>query len=42
MRRQGLGAGDLEEAARNAGVFGLEHVESAVLERSGKISVSSR
>jgi uncharacterized membrane protein YcaP (DUF421 family) len=42
MRRQGLGPGDLEEAARNAGVFGLDLVENAVLERSGKISVSSR
>jgi uncharacterized membrane protein YcaP (DUF421 family) len=37
-----LSVGDLEEAARNAGVFGLGQVESAVLERSGKISVSAR
>ena len=42
MRRQGLSEGDLEEAARDAGVFELERVRTAVVERSGRISVRSR
>ena len=41
-RRHGLSEGDLEEAARNTGVRGLEQVQTAFLERSGKISVLGR
>jgi uncharacterized membrane protein YcaP (DUF421 family) len=42
MRRHGLSEGDLEEAAREAGVFDLDQVWTAVLERSGRISVRPR
>jgi uncharacterized membrane protein YcaP (DUF421 family) len=42
MRRHGLSEGDLEEAARNAGVFELDQIRTAVIERSGRISVRSR
>jgi uncharacterized membrane protein YcaP (DUF421 family) len=42
MRRHGIGQGDVEEAARSSGLAGLEDVEQAVLERSGKISTTKR
>ncbi|WP_372624630.1 DUF421 domain-containing protein [Falsiroseomonas sp.] len=40
MRRTGVSDGDLEEAMRRAGLGTLDQVETAVLERSGKISVA--
>lgn len=40
MRRAGVSDGDLEEAIRRAGFRTLEQVETAVLERSGKISIA--
>ncbi|HEV7265178.1 MAG TPA: YetF domain-containing protein [Falsiroseomonas sp.] len=39
MRRAGISDGDLDEAMRRAGLARVEEVETAVLERSGKISV---
>lgn len=42
MRRHALSEGDLAEAARNAGVFELDQVRTAVVERSGRISLRSR
>lgn len=42
MKRWGVTDGDIEEAAREAGKPGLDSVDDAVLERSGKISTISR
>ena len=42
MRRTAVGEADLEEAARQSGLGGLDAVEDAVLERSGKISAKGR
>jgi uncharacterized membrane protein YcaP (DUF421 family) len=42
MRRYGLSEDDLAEAARNAGVFDLDQVRTAVIESNGRISVRSR
>lgn len=39
MRRHGLTEGDIEEAMRDAGLQGLEQIEAAYLERSGKLSI---
>jgi uncharacterized membrane protein YcaP (DUF421 family) len=39
MRRGGISEGDLEEAMRDAGVRGVNEVDSAFMERSGNISV---
>ena len=41
MRQHGLSEDDLEEAARNAGVFELDHVRDAMLESNGRISIRS-
>jgi uncharacterized membrane protein YcaP (DUF421 family) len=38
MRREGIGEGDLREAARRSGASGLEGISAAVLERNGDIS----
>ena len=42
LRREGVGANDLEEALRCAGVEGPGQVDSAWLERNGQISVVRR
>jgi uncharacterized membrane protein YcaP (DUF421 family) len=42
MKRYGLSADDLEEAARSAGVFELDQVRAAMLESNGRISVRAR
>lgn len=42
MRSAAVGEADLEEAARQSGLGGLDAVETAVLERSGKISARGR
>ncbi len=42
MRRAAIGAADLEEAARQSGLGGLDEIGEAVLERSGKISAKRR
>lgn len=42
MHRHGIGDGDIEEAARNNGLDGLERVDKAYLERNGQISIIPR
>lgn len=42
MRRAGISEGDIAEAARRAGLTGLDELDRAMLERSGKISVTAR
>lgn len=42
MRRHATSEGDIEEAARRAGIACTEDVAEAVIERSGKISVIAR
>ena len=42
MHRHGLSRRDLEEAMRERGVEGLERVETATLERDGRISIVAR
>ena len=39
MRRWGVSAGDIEEAARSSGVDDLAAIRGATLERNGKISI---
>jgi uncharacterized membrane protein YcaP (DUF421 family) len=42
MKRWGVTDGDVEEAARQSGKPGLDAIDDALLERSGKISTISR
>ncbi|MGD9615204.1 MAG: DUF421 domain-containing protein [Alphaproteobacteria bacterium] len=42
MKRWGVTDGDIEEAARQSGKPGLDAIDDALLERSGKISTISR
>jgi uncharacterized membrane protein YcaP (DUF421 family) len=42
MKRLGLSQGDLEEAARQAGIRGVDEIHEAVFERNGKISTLRR
>jgi uncharacterized membrane protein YcaP (DUF421 family) len=42
LRRNTIGRGDLLDAAREAGIFELDEIEEAFLQRNGKITVSPR
>ncbi len=42
MRRVGVSTGDVEESARLSGMDRLDQLQTAILERSGKISIIKR
>lgn len=42
MRRRGVSAGDLDEAARLSGLSSADELDEAVLERNGAISTIAR
>jgi uncharacterized membrane protein YcaP (DUF421 family) len=42
MKRMGVSAGDVMEAARSAGIADLAGIRDAFLERNGKISLTRR